>query len=291
MAHGLERTLTGPAVALRRQAAQLQPVFEKSLRNAKAILRQLPLLSLATLLSVIYLCSRGVRAAFALFRRLAARPPAERAALLAALLGLSAGTVWLALPDRAAPVPEAAAPVAVTQVRVAPVHVAPVHVAEHQETAHGGHPSAHAEQLEEDNKAAAEGVTLTVTLTEAIAHQIGESLSFFELGGKINEIFTPLKKGDTDTAMSKGAGAVTEYSLAAWLVDSLEIMALIASGAAFEAALGVAGSVAIVRSSVFVGEQVEEKTHASLSGGHEAGHGGGNHAPAAPGHGEQTAQK
>ncbi len=102
-------------------------------------------------------------------------------------------------------------------------------------------------------------------LAEAVMHQIGESLGFFEIGHKINEVFIPLKDGDTTSAVSKGAGAATEYSLAVYLVDTFEIMGLIASGVMVEAALGLAGSMAIVRTSVAIGDQVEETTHRSLS--------------------------
>ncbi len=110
-----------------------------------------------------------------------------------------------------------------------------------------------------------QGFSVFATTAEAVVHQLGESLGFFEIGHKINEVFIPLKDGDTPAAVAKGAGAATEYGLAVYLVDAFEIMGLIASGGVVEAIAGIAGSMAIVRTSVIAGDQVEETTHRSLS--------------------------
>ena len=139
--------------------------------------------------------------------------------------------------------------------------------AEHGSPEHG--PGHHGEAESEENAAvAAQGLSVFATVGEAVLDQFGESLGFFEIGEKLNGVFVPLKSGDTNTAVSKGAGAATEYSLAVYLVDAFEIMALIGSGMMFETVAGIAGSMAIVRSSAAAGEKVEETTHRSLTSQH-----------------------
>lgn len=243
-----------------RVAKPARGVFADSLARARTILRSLPLWGLALILSAIYLASRTIRVL-----------GVARAGLALALVVV--GATGLAVLTRS-PTPERPP---VVETRAPPPrhepsmpdrghdHPAPNpgEAANHHEASDSEAPES---ETEERAKAAAEGVSLTVTVAEAVAHQLGESLSFFEFGGKIGEIFTPLKTGDTDTAVSKSAGAVTEYGVAALLVDGFEVMAMIASGVLVETAVGLAGSMAIVRAAVTVGEKVEEAAHHSLKG-------------------------
>ncbi len=231
-------------------------------RMAQAVWHWLWLLAMTTVIAILY--------GFSSVGRLLVRHWV--------LGGLGAATlVVLALvthgPSAPEPAAVASAVVPAHSVPAKAVAPAPV-VAAHHESAHAGGQEGHGEahhaeeaggEGEEAAASAAQGFSVFATIGEAVLNGIGESLGFFEIGEKINGVFIPLKNGDTDTAVSKGAGAATEYSMAVYLVDAFEIMGLIASGMIFETVAGIAGSVAIVRSSAAAGDKVEETTHRKLT--------------------------